>query len=91
MGAVNEEKTVQSGGKRVAGGGKKPLWIALIALGVAVCAYVGACAYAGSAAAFPPNARVNGVAVGGMTVGQAQQALEQELLRREITLTGAES
>mgnify|MGYP000099209172 CR=1 FL=1 len=70
--------------------GKGPLLIAGIVLAVLLTAYVGLCAYAGSLDTFYPNRHINGIDVGGLTVGQAQQRLEAQLLNQAITLVDNE-
>ena len=70
--------------------GKGPLLIAGIVLAVLMAAYAGLCAYAGSLDTFYPNRHINGIDVGGLTVEQAQQRLETQLLKREITLVDDE-
>ena len=71
--------------------GKGPLLIAGIVLAVLLAAYVGLCAYAGSLDTFYPNRHINGIDVGGLTVGQAQQRLETQLLNQAITLVDNEA
>ena len=66
--------------------GKGPLLIAGIVLAVLLAAYAGLCAYAGSLDTFYPNRHINGIDVGGLTVEQAQQRLERQLLQQAITL-----
>ena len=70
--------------------GKGPLLIAGIVLAVLLAAYAGLCAYAGSLDTFYPNRHINGIDVGGLTVGQAQQRLETQLLQQAITLVDNE-
>ena len=72
-------------------GGKKPLAIPGIIVGVLALAYVGLCAYAGSLETFYPGRHINGIDVGGLTVSEAQEKLETELLAQEITLTDEET
>lgn len=55
-------------------------------LAVLLAAYAGLCAYAGSLDTFYPNRHINGIDVGGLTVEQAQQRLERQLLQQAITL-----
>ena len=81
--AVVQNKT---GGARLKKGGKGPLVALGIVVGVLVLAYVGLCAYAGSLDTFYPNYHINGIAVGGMTVEQASQALAAELPEQVMTL-----
>ena len=66
--------------------GKGPLLITGIVLAVLLAAYAGLCAYAGSLDTFYPNRHINGIDVGGLTVEQAQQRLERQLLQQAITL-----
>ena len=70
--------------------GKGPLLIAGIVLAVLLAAYAGLCAYADSLDTFYPNRHINGIDVGGLTVGQAQQRLETQLLNQAITLVDNE-
>ena len=70
--------------------GKGPLLIAGIVLAVLLAAYAGLCAYAGSLDTFYPNRHINGIDVGGLTVEQAQQRLERQLLQQAITLVDDE-
>ena len=82
--AVVQNKT---GGARLKkGGGKLPLVVVGVIVGVLVLAYAGLCAYAGSLDTFYPNYHINGIAVGGMTVEQASQALAAELPEQVMTL-----
>ena len=81
--AVVQNKT---GGARLKKGGKGPLVALGIVVGVLVLAYAGLCAYAGSLDTFYPNYHINGIAVGGMTVEQASQALAAELPEQVMTL-----
>ena len=74
------------GGARLKKGGKGPLVVLGVIVGVLVLAYVGLCAYAGSLDTFYPNYHINGIAVGGMTVEQASQALAAELPEQVMTL-----
>ena len=89
MEQTTNEAVVQknSGGSRLKkGSGKLPLVVVGIIVGVLVLAYLGLCAYAGSLDTFYPNYHINGIAVGGMTVEQASQALAAELPEQVITL-----
>ena len=88
MEQTTNEAVVQKnpGGARLKKGGRGPLVALGIALGVLVLAYVGLCAYAGSLDTFYPNYHINGIAVGGMTVEQASQALAAELPEQVMTL-----
>ena len=88
MEQTTNEAVVQKnqGGARLKKGGKGPLVALGIVVGVLVLAYVGLCAYAGSLDTFYPNYHINGIAVGGMTVEQASQALAAELPEQVMTL-----
>lgn len=88
MEQTTNEAVVQKnqGGARLKKGGKGPLVVLGVIVGVLVLAYVGLCAYAGSLDTFYPNYYINGIAVGGMTVEQASQALAAELPEQVMTL-----
>ena len=88
MEQTTNEAVVQKnqGGARLKKGGKGPLVALGVIVGVLVLAYVGLCAYAGSLDTFYPNYHINGIAVGGMTVEQASQALAAELPEQVMTL-----
>ena len=88
MEQTTNEAVVQKNpaGARLKKGGKGPLLALGIVVGVLVLAYVGLCAYAGSLDTFYPNYHINGIAVGGMTVEQASQALAAELPEQVMTL-----
>ena len=88
MEQTTNEAVVQKnqGGARLKEGGKGPLVVLGVIVGVLVLAYVGLCAYAGSLDTFYPNYHINGIAVGGMTVEQASQALAAELPEQVMTL-----
>ena len=88
MEQTTNEAVVQKnqGGARLKKGGRGPLVALGIVVGVLVLAYVGLCAYAGSLDTFYPNYHINGIAVGGMTVEQASQALAAELPEQVMTL-----
>ena len=88
MEQTTNEAVVQKnqGGARLKKGGKGPLVVLGVIVGVLVLAYVGLCAYAGSLDMFYPNYHINGIAVGGMTVEQASQALAAELPEQVMTL-----
>ena len=93
MEQTTNEAVVQKnpGGARLKKGGKGPLVAAGAVLGVLVLIYVGLCAYAGSLDTFYPGRHINGIDVGGLTVSEAQEKLETELLAQEITLTDEET
>ena len=77
------EKTEKRGSKR--------LWmIAVIIAAVLVAAYLALCAYAGSLDTFYPNRHINGIDVGGLTVSEAQSALETRLPAQTIILVNEE-
>ena len=89
MEQTTNEAVVQKnpGGARLKkGSGKTPLVVLGIVVGVLALAYVGLCAYAGSLDTFYANYHINGIAVGGMTVQQASQALAAELPEQLMTL-----
>ena len=88
MEQTTNEAVVQKnqGGARLKKGGKGPLVVLGVIVGVLVLAYAGLCAYAGSLDTFYPNYHINGIAVGGMTVEQASQALAAELPEQVMTL-----
>ena len=88
MEQTTNEAVVQKnqGGARLKKGGKGPLVVLGVIVGVLVLAYVGLCAYAGSLDTFYPNYHINGIAVGGMTVEQASQAMAAELPEQVMTL-----
>ena len=87
--AVVQNKT---GGARLKkGGGKLPLVVVGVIVGVLVLVYLGLCAYAGSLDTFYPGRHINGIDVGGMTVAEAQKKLETDLLAQAITLTDGET
>ena len=62
--------------------GKKGLVIALVVIGVLAAAYVGLCAWAGAQNTIFPNTSAAGLDVSGMTVAQAQQALEEAVAQK---------
>ena len=92
MEQTTKEAIVETkGGKRLKSGGKLPLVLLGVILAVLLAAYIGLCAYAASRDTFQPNRHINGIDVGGLTVDQAQEKLEADLLAQEITLTDGES
>ena len=78
---------ISTGGKRVKKNNQKPLVVLGAVAAVLAAAYVGLCAYANSLDTFYPNRHINGIDVGGLTVSQAQEKLETELLAQEIEIT----
>ena len=64
--------------------------IAVIIAAVLVAAYLALCAYAGSLDTFYPNRHINGIDVGGLTVSEAQSALETRLPAQTIILVNEE-
>lgn len=68
------EKKPGDGGKK-----KKICIIAGAAAGLLLCAYLGLCAWVGSMDTIYPNVSVLGVDVSGMTLSQAQTAVEEAL------------
>ena len=71
-------------------GSKRPWMIAVIIAAVLVAAYLALCAYAGSLDTFYPNRHINGIDVGGLTVSEAQSALETRLPAQTIILVNEE-
>ena len=85
---INEAvEKISTGGKRVKKSNKKPKVVIGIVVAVLAAAYLGLCAYAGSLDTFYPNRHINGIDVGGLTVSEAQEKLETELLAQEIEVT----
>ena len=69
---------------------KRPWMIAVVIAAVLAAAYLALCAYAGSLDTFYPNRHINGIDVGGLTVSEAQSALETRLPAQTITLVNEE-
>lgn len=90
---TNEAAVQKTGGARLkkSGGGKTALIVTGVLLAAVIAVYVGLCAYANSLDTFAPNRHINGIDVGGLTVSEAQEKLETELLAQEITLTDEET
>ena len=66
----------------------KKVWIVLLILAVLLIgAYAGLCAYANSLNTFYPNYHINGIDMSGLTVEQAQEKLETQLLAQELEIT----
>ena len=87
MEQVNEAivKTVETESPQKKG---KKGWIVLLILAVLlVGAYAGLCAYANSLNTFYPNYHINGIDMSGLTVEQAQEKLETQLLAQGIEIT----
>ena len=85
---INEAvETIFTDGKRVKKSNKKPLAVMGAVAAALAAAYVGLCAYASSLDTFYPNRHINGIDVGGLTVSEAQETLETELLAQEIEIT----
>ena len=80
----NEAMVQKAGGARLKKGGKRPLMVIGILVGVVCAAYVGLCAWAGSLDTFYPNTTINDVEVGGLTVSQAVEQLRQVLPEKKI-------
>ena len=95
MEPIREADVQTQPGKRLAEktekrGSKRPWMIAVIIAAVLVAAYLALCAYAGSLDTFYPNRHINGIDVGGLTVSEAQSALETRLPAQTITLVNEE-
>lgn len=95
MEPIREADVQTQPGKRLAEktekrGSKRPWMIAVIIAAVLVAAYLALCAYAGSLDTFYPNRHINGIDVGGLTVSEAQSALEIRLPAQTITLVNEE-
>ena len=95
MEPIREANVQTQPGKRLAEktekrGSKRPWMIAVIIAAVLVAAYLALCAYAGSLDTFYPNRHINGIDVGGLTVSEAQSALETRLPAQTIILVNEE-
>ena len=95
MEPIREAEMQTQPGKRLAEktekrGSKRPWMIAAVIAAVLVAAYLALCAYAGSLDTFYPNRHINGIDVGGLTVSEAQSALETRLPAQTITLVNEE-
>ena len=95
MEPIREADVQTQPGKRLAEktekrGSKRPWMIAAIIAAVLVAAYLALCAYVGSLDTFYPNRHINGIDVGGLTVSEAQSALETRLPAQTIILVNEE-
>ncbi len=95
MEPIREADVQTQPGKRLAEktekrGSKRPWMIAAVIAAVLVAAYLALCAYAGSLDTFYPNRHINGIDVGGLTVSEAQSALETRLPAQTIILVNEE-
>ena len=95
MEPIREADVQTQPGKRLAEktekrGSKRPWMIAVIIAAVLVAAYLALCAYAGSLDTFYPNRHINGIDVGGLTVSEAQSALETRLPAQTTILVNEE-
>ena len=95
MEPIREADVQTQPGKRLAEktekrGSKRPWMIAVVIAAVLVAAYLALCAYAGSLDTFYPNRHINGIDVGGLTVSEAQSALETRLPAQTIILGNEE-
>ena len=95
MEPIREADVQTQPGKRLAEktekrGSKRPWMIDAVIAAVLVAAYLALCAYAGSLDTFYPNRHINGIDVGGLTVSEAQSALETRLPAQTITLVNEE-
>lgn len=68
--------------KRLKAGGRKPLIIAGIVLGILILAFLTICTVASHRAVFFPGSAVNGVDVAGLSAAEAAEKLERELPQR---------
>ena len=83
---IEQNEDHNHGGKRLKKGGKDPWIVLLVLVALLAGAYAGACAYVSSLSTFAPNRHINGVNVGGLTVGEAQTKLEQTLLAQPVEI-----
>ena len=95
MEPIREADVQTQPGKRLAEktekrGSKRPWMIAVVIAAVLAAAYLALCAYAGSLDTFYPNRHINGIDVGGLTVSEAQSALETRLPAQTIILVNEE-
>lgn len=95
MEPIREADVQTQPGKRLAEktekrGSKRPWMIAVVIAAVLVAAYLALCANAGSLDTFYPNRHINGIDVGGLTVSEAQSALETRLPAQTIILVNEE-
>ena len=95
MEPIREADVQTQPGKRLAEktekrGSKRPWMIAVVIAAVLVAAYLALCAYAGSLDTFYPNRHINGIDIGGLTVSEAQSALETRLPAQTIILVNEE-
>ena len=95
MEPIREADVQTQPGKRLAEktekrGSKRPWIIAVVIAAVLVAAYLALCAYASSLDTFYPNRHINGIDVGGLTVSEAQSALETRLPAQTIILVNEE-
>ena len=95
MEPIREADVQTQPGKRLAEktekrGSKRPWMIAVVIAALLVAAYLALCAYAGSLDTFYPNRHINGIDVGGLTVSEAQSALETRLPAQTIILVNEE-
>ena len=89
---TNEVKQMNTGGARVRKRNGSALLLALSLTALIMGgAYSGLCAWAGSRTVFYPNETISGIAVGGLSVEQAAQALSGALPGQTITLSSAQA
>ena len=91
--SMEDLQTEQAEGTRVRRASRKPAVIACVVLGILLAAYLAVCGIAAASTVFYPNAAINGVAVGGMSVEEAAAALEKSLpdTAVEVYLSGENS
>lgn len=89
---TNEVKQMNTGGARVRKRNGSALLLALSLTALIMGgAYSGLCAWAGSRTVFYPNETISGIAVGGLSVEQAAQALSGALPGQTITVSSAQA
>ena len=89
---TSEVKQMNTGGARVRKRNGSALLLALSLTALIMGgAYSGLCAWAGSRTVFYPNETISGIAVGGLSVEQAAQALSGALPGQTITVSSAQA
>lgn len=80
------EAIVQKGGRRIAPGGKLPVILAAVVVGVLLAGYLILCSVAAGSAVFFPHTQINGVEVDGLSAEQANATLSDEILSASCNL-----